>query len=236
MAWNSSAGGAPPAVLSIVAGLGNPGEQYAETRHNLGFMVVRGLVARHGIKDRKGHPLALLNHGLVEGQPVLFARPRTYMNLSGRAVGWLAQSRQVPPGRILAVVDELALPLGQIRIRPGGSAGGHNGLKSLIEELATSDFPRLRLGIGPLPEGVEAADFVLDRFRPEELEAVTGMVERACDCVETWLAGGVQQAMNVFNQSPRKEEARVESPGPTAGSATLPVVSTDEETPGPPDR
>lgn len=206
-----SAGGHPPAELFVVLGLGNPGETYARTRHNLGFMVVRNLVGAHGIKERKGHPLALLNHGEVVGVPVLLARPRTFMNLSGRAAAWLQQSRQVPPERMLVVVDDMSLPLGQIRLRPRGSAGGHNGLKSIIGELGTSEFPRLRLGIGAAPQGVDSADYVLNDFLPEEVETVATTISEACSCVEAWITEGVDRAMSRFNR-PKDEPPEENSP------------------------
>lgn len=192
--------------LRVVIGLGNPGERYADTRHNLGFMVVKRLLKRHGITEKKGHPLALLNPWNFQGKPVLLVRPRTYMNLSGQAARWIAETRQVPPSHMLVVVDEFALPLGRLRIRARGSAGGHNGLASLIEELGTQEYPRLRLGMGPVPEHREARDWVLEPFGPRELDTVEAMVESACDCVETWVTEGLQACMNRFNRDVAAEQ------------------------------
>lgn len=182
----------------LLLGLGNPGAEYACTRHNIGFMVVDELAARHGIRMERSK-LALVGEGSIAGQPTVLAKPRTYMNLSGQAAQSLAARSGIPPARIAAVVDDFTLPLGRVRIRREGGTGGHNGLASMIECLGTKDFPRLRLGIGPLPPGLDPADYVLSEFLPDEAEPLKALVARAADAVEFLLEHGVEAAMNGFN-------------------------------------
>ncbi|MCA9794368.1 MAG: aminoacyl-tRNA hydrolase [Candidatus Eremiobacteraeota bacterium] len=189
----------PNSSPAAIVGLGNPGERYAATRHNLGFMVVREFVARHRIADRKANPLALLHRARFEERDLFLLKPRTYMNLSGEAVHWLATSRSLRPEQIMVVLDDFSLPLGRLRVRAGGSSGGHNGLKDINAKLGTTDYPRLRMGIGPVPDGQDPADFVLEDFTPDEQEQVAGMLSRACDCLEVWLGQGVEAAASGFN-------------------------------------
>lgn len=192
---------------AAIVGLGNPGERYAATRHNLGFMVVREFVARHRIDDRKGHPLALLHRARFDERELFLLKPRTYMNLSGEAVHWLATTRNLAPAQIMVVLDDFSLPLGRLRVRAGGSAGGHNGLKDINAKLGTTDYPRLRLGIGPVPDGQDPADFVLENFTVAEHDLVATMLSRACDCLEVWLRQGVEAAMSGFNGAPPGQPA-----------------------------
>lgn len=183
-----------------LVGLGNPGSRYQDTRHNVGFMVLDLLRKRWGsgswkskgnmeyVKERRGQ------------DDIHLIKPQTYMNLSGQAVSALRRQTPIEPQQVLCIVDEFALKLGQLRLRADGSAGGHNGLKSLIAELGTQAFPRLRLGIGPVPEQWDPADFVLGKFQKEEQEALDQMLERAADCVEAWIDQGLNPAMNKFNR------------------------------------
>ncbi len=187
---------------AAVVGLGNPGERYAGTRHNVGFEVVKAFLKRHGVSHKKGTSLGLVNHTTWRERPLFFLRPRTYMNLSGDAVQWLLESRQIDPHNMIVVIDDFALPLGKLRLKSRGSSGGHNGLKDITAKLQTSDYPRLRLGIGPIPEDQDPADFVLEPFRFEEDEQVEEMVARACDCLQTWLDDGLEKAMSEFNRWP----------------------------------
>jgi len=200
-----ASGGAPqvPTAASpfLVLGLGNPGPEYAWTRHNLGFMVLDELSSRHKIPVQDRGRLALTGTGTLLAHPVVLAKPRTYMNLSGQAAQSLAARFQVAPSRILALVDDFTIPLGRVRVRREGGTGGHNGLASLLEFLGTRAFPRIRLGIGPLPPGRDPADFVLDEFRAEEEEALRGLVLRGADAVECWMEEGIEAAMNRFNGS-----------------------------------
>jgi PTH1 family peptidyl-tRNA hydrolase len=189
-----------------VAGLGNPGDRYRRTRHNLGFRVVEAIAAaRRGVWSSPARKRRTARVR-VAGASVVLVEPLTYMNLSGDAILPLVGEESLPGGRLLVVCDDIALPLGQMRLRPSGSDGGHNGLLSVIERLGTTDFPRLRLGVGPVPERVDAAEFVLAEFLPEEEAAVEAVVEAAGACVESWIVDGVDRAMSRFN-------ARREPPG-----------------------
>jgi PTH1 family peptidyl-tRNA hydrolase len=190
----------------IVVGLGNPGPRYASTRHNLGFRVVDLVAEGHSArswKERRTCDVAAVSHGPLQ---VLLVKPKTYVNLSGRALAELRSEVEIPPGEILVVVDDIALPLGQLRLRRRGSDGGHNGLKSIIAELGSSDFPRLRLGVGPVPTGWDAADFVLGRFLRDEERTVEEMVGKAARCVEAVVERGFDRAMGEFNTPPADGE------------------------------
>jgi PTH1 family peptidyl-tRNA hydrolase len=183
----------------IVVGLGNPGPRYDCTRHNLGFRVVDRLASgrpRRTWSERRTCDVARIPRG---GADVLLVKPLTYMNLSGRALAELRSDGELRTEETLVVVDDIALPLGQIRLRRRGSDGGHNGLKSIAAELGTTDFPRLRLGIGPVPPGRDAADFVLEAFGPDEEKTVEEMLARAVSCVEAVIARGLDRAMGEYN-------------------------------------
>jgi PTH1 family peptidyl-tRNA hydrolase len=187
------------AVEFIIVGLGNPGPRYARTRHNLGFLVVEAIAAAR--RGRWGDPARKSRVASVRlgGGHGLLVEPLTYMNLSGDALLPIVIEESLPPSRVLVVCDDIALPLGQIRLRGSGSDGGHNGLASVIERLNTVDFPRLRMGVGPVPPRVDAAEFVLAEFLPEEEEAVASMISAATACAESWLFDGLGKAMSKFN-------------------------------------
>jgi PTH1 family peptidyl-tRNA hydrolase len=189
----------PPAARAewLVAGLGNPGPEYAGTRHNVGFRVVDRLAAGGGIGLRHREGQAFTGTGQVAGAPVLIVKPRTFMNLSGRAVGPLARRSGLPPERVLVVFDDMDLPIGRIRIRPHGGAGGHGGVRSLIDALQSQAFPRVRVGVGR-PAG-DAVDHVLSGFSPEELPIIEEAIARATEAVEMILRCGLEAAMNRFN-------------------------------------
>ena len=187
----------------LLVALGNPGKQYARTRHNAGWLLIEPLLAKWPIRLSERRFEAQWGHGEIDGSPVVIALPQTYMNLSGRAIRPLAKHLGIHPAAIVALYDEVALPLGRLRLRRGGSAGGHNGVKSLIAELGTQDFLRLRLGVGPRPEGADLVDFVLGKFTPADLERLERDVfPRAIATVETLLTAGVDKAMQVANQNP----------------------------------
>ena len=193
--------------MKLVVGLGNPGEQYAPTRHNLGWWVVEDLAETLQVRNeshRCGGTLA------TKGEFGLF-KPLTYMNESGSAVAALMGETGVALGDFLVVVDDLNLGLGSLRLRTGGSAGGHRGLDSIIRSLATDEFPRLRLGIGPCPAGVSARDFVLSPFNGDELPAVDKMVQRAVEAVQCWINEGAQAAMSRYNTRPEQQEGPTEA-------------------------
>ena len=185
--------------MMIVLGLGNPGSAYAGSRHNVGYRCVDILSKQYGIPLDQRRRHALLGEGTMEGEPVVLARSRTYMNLSGIAARYLLHRYRLPPSNLLAIYDERDLPVGQIRIRPRGSSAGHNGANSIIDELESTDFPRLRIGIGqPVQQG--PVDFVLGRFTPRESEIIGETLTRAAEAV-TWIVRcGIEAAMNKFNQ------------------------------------
>ena len=184
----------------LIVGLGNPGEKYERTRHNVGFLVVDALAERLGVPVQKLKHRALTNTVRLAGQKALLMKPVTFMNLSGEAVGDAARFYKLPPERVLVISDDTALPLGKLRLRKGGAAGGHNGLKSIIQHLGTDQFPRLRLGVGEKPRpDYDMADWVLGRLQGEDWKAMEAAVDRAADAVECVLSQGVDAAMNRFN-------------------------------------
>ncbi len=199
------------AVDLVVVGLGNPGRNYARTRHNVGARVLDEVAARWGIPLQRRNPHALLGLGSVEGRQIVLARPRSFMNESGPAVAYLAARFSVPPQRLLILYDEMDLPLGVIRIRARGSAGGHQGMTSVLRSMETQELPRLRVGIGRPPLGVHEIPYVLGAFTRQEEQALQPVLERAADAVACVLSEGVEAAMNRFNAQPPEPE-----PGPEA--------------------
>ena len=187
-------------VAWLIVGLGNPGSRYEYTRHNVGFMVADELGEREDIPIQRLRYHALTNTAVIGGQGVLLMKPTTYMNLSGEAVGEAARFYKLDPGHVLVISDDVDLPLGKLRIRTGGSAGGHNGLKSIIQHLGTDQFPRLKVGVGGKPHpDHDMADWVLSKLRGEDLKVMEEAVGRAADGVECYLRDGPQKAMNRFN-------------------------------------
>ena len=176
----------------LIVGLGNPGEKYENTRHNVGFQVVDELAERQNAPVQKLKFKALTNLLTISGEKVLVMKPVTYMNLSGEAVRPAADFYKIPPERILVISDDTALDPGKLRIRTKGSAGGHNGLKSIIQHLGTDQFPRVRVGVG-------LADWVLGKFQGEDKKVMDEAVKRAADAVECILKEGADRAMNRFN-------------------------------------
>jgi len=185
----------------IIAGLGNPGAQYARTRHNIGFMAVEKLAedwrARWATESKFAVRLARVDQ---DGRKILICQPQTFMNASGEAVGALASFYRVELQNLLVVLDDADLPLGTVRLRPEGSSGGHHGLESIQQHLGTTQFARLRLGIGrDDPASREITDYVLSQFRKNESELLGKVLTRACQQIECWLAEGILSAMNRFN-------------------------------------
>lgn len=184
----------------LVVGLGNPGPKYEWTRHNVGFLVVDELAERANIPVQKLKYKALTNTTVIGGQSVLLMKPTTYMNLSGESVGQAARFYKIPPERVLVISDDVALPVGKLRVRKNGSAGGHNGLKNIILHLGCDCFPRVKLGVGEKPHpDYDMADWVLGKFSGEDKKAVDAAVKRAADAVECILEKGLEKAMNKFN-------------------------------------
>ncbi|MDE2292891.1 MAG: aminoacyl-tRNA hydrolase [Elusimicrobia bacterium] len=190
---------AGPQVL-LVVGLGNPGERYAGTRHNVGFRTADRLLERAGGRwEAAAAGEGEAARAVVGGREVWLAKPMTYMNESGRMAAALARFYKIPPASVLVVSDDIDLPLGRLRIRLKGSSGGQRGLESVLTHLGTTDVPRLRLGVGPRPAETDAAAFVLGRFRPDEREAAEALVDRAADAAESCVEKGVEAAMNLYN-------------------------------------
>ena len=184
----------------MVVFLGNPGPKYTGTRHNAGYAVGDEIARRCGTEIRRLKNRALTARVSLGGKDVLLVKPQTYMNLSGEAVRPLADYYKIPPERILVISDEIALAPGRIRLRPSGSAGGHNGLKSIIQHLGTDRFPRLRLGVGAPPHpDYDMPDWVLGVLRGEDAEAFSQAVKKAADAVECCVADGIDKAMNRYN-------------------------------------
>ena len=196
MFFKEKAGGASWLLVC----LGNPGDKYENTRHNVGFMVADELAERQRAPIQKLKFKALTNLFTISGEKVLVMKPVTYMNLSGEAVRPAADFYKLPPDHVLVVSDDTALPVGRLRIRRGGSAGGHNGLKSVIQHLGTDQFPRIRVGVGEKPHpDYDMADWVLGHFQGEDKKAMDAAVKRAADAVECLIGEGIDRAMSRFN-------------------------------------
>ena len=187
--------------MRLIVGLGNPGPEYAWTPHNLGFLVVDELAERAGgMRLSRPEAKSLLGRGHLAGEEVVLAKPQTFMNSSGLAVRELLRRFEVDPSELIVASDDVALPWGMLRIRPRGSAGGHNGLKSVIGALGTDEFARVRLGVQPDHAVADLAAYVLRPMGRRELEFAAEMVTEAADAIEVILGQGVQQAMNRFNR------------------------------------
>jgi PTH1 family peptidyl-tRNA hydrolase len=188
--------------MRLILGLGNPGAEYRDTRHNVGFRVIGELARRFGVALDRLECNAFAGRFRLGEDDVLLAEPQTYMNRSGYAARCFAERYGLAAEAMLVVYDEVNLPLGKIRLRRGGSPAGHRGLESVIENLRTIEVPRLRLGIAPAdgrPQGEDIVGFVLSPFAPDELEAADEMVPRAADACESWLREGVEAAMGKHN-------------------------------------
>ena len=184
----------------IVAFLGNPGLKYNGTRHNAGFMAADAMEKKLGVSINKMRFKALTQTADIGGKKVLLMKPQTYMNLSGDAIVQAANFYKVPPERVIVVSDETALPIGRLRIRRGGSAGGNNGLKSVIARLGTDQFPRIRLGVGDKPHpDYDMADWVLSAFKGQDAADMELVAKKAADAVECYITEGADRAMNRFN-------------------------------------
>ncbi len=191
--------------MRLVVGLGNPGPQYRETRHNVGFLVIDELARRWRVDQWREMFDALAAKTVFDAGPVILAKPMTYMNLSGSSVAGLAGYYKIEPADVLVVSDDAALPLARLRARREGSDGGHNGLKSVIESLGTTAFPRLRVGVGHGEGERELAGHVLGRFPADERERVSAAVLRAADATEMFLRDGIERVMNAFNAAEKQD-------------------------------
>ena len=186
----------------LIVGLGNPGREYRETRHNIGFMLIDRLSVRLGVRMRRMQSKALVGSVQHNDKKIIVAKPQTFMNLSGQSVQGLVRFYKLPLENLMIAHDDLDLPFDTIRLRPGGRAGGQKGIRSTIQHLGTQDFPRLRLGIGRPPGRMDPAAYVLQSFAKADETLLSEMLDRAADAVMTFIDKGLDQAMNQFNGTP----------------------------------
>jgi PTH1 family peptidyl-tRNA hydrolase len=187
--------------VKVIIGLGNPGRDYERTRHNIGFFVLDELAARSGVSFRRSwwSPVERVSCRIGQ-EAVLLVKPQTFMNRSGQVVGPALRKAKGKPGDLLVVFDDVALGWGQLRVRAQGSAGGHNGVQSVVDSLGSGAFGRIRIGIGPKPDSVSLFDYVLGPFSEAERQSLSDVIRRAADAVESVCTAGVEQAMNCFNR------------------------------------
>ncbi len=188
--------------MYVIVGLGNPGKKYEKTRHNMGFLAIDRLAANHDIQVNKLKHKALTGDGFISGQKAMLVKPQTYMNLSGESVREIVAYYDVPPENLILIYDDFDLGTGMIRIRKKGSAGSHNGMKSVINQLQTTDFPRIRIGIGSSGEGAGWKNFVLGNISGQDAKLIDDAVERVADAVACIIDKGIDKAMNEYNVKP----------------------------------
>jgi PTH1 family peptidyl-tRNA hydrolase len=186
--------------MYIIVGLGNPTSKYDGTRHNIGFDVITRMSDDYNIPLDINKHKAICGSGYIEGEKVILAKPQTYMNLSGESVRALADFYKVDSDNIIVIYDDISLDVGKLRIRTKGSAGGHNGIKSIIAHLGTESFPRIKVGVGDKPAGWDLADYVLSRFTKEEDETIKDSLKKSSVAVKTIIRDGMETAMNLFNK------------------------------------
>ncbi|MCR5829119.1 MAG: aminoacyl-tRNA hydrolase [Lachnospiraceae bacterium] len=206
--------------MKLIFGLGNYGDKYRHTRHNMGFDAVDILAKRMGVEFDREKCKGVYAQGFLEGEKVILVKPLTYMNNSGECVSAWLKKCMVTPQDMIVVYDDISLDPGVIRVRPKGSAGGHNGMKNIIALTGTQEFDRVRIGIGDKPEGTDLVDHVLGKFPPKDFEAIDKGLETAADAVVSIIRDGMDKAMNVYNKKPvtkepaaKKETAKPELPG-----------------------
>jgi PTH1 family peptidyl-tRNA hydrolase len=215
----------------IVAGLGNPGPEYAGTRHNVGFLVAEVLAARDPRAPWERRGLALATTAHLKDQDLLLLRPQTYMNRSGLAIASTLAELATPPERLVVIHDEVDLPFGTLRLKAGGGHGGHNGLRSITAELNAQNFLRVRVGIGRPAPGVELTDWVLGPWDPDQREELPGVLDRAAEATLALITEGLTAAANRFNVRPARTEAGA-APDPAGPTQTRTVLAAEGEAPG----
>jgi len=188
-----------PESSYLLIGLGNPGREYRDNRHNIGFMMIDRLIVRLNARGLKVQSKAIVTTATYEGRKLILAKPQTYMNLSGQSIQGLVHFYKLPVENMLVAFDDLDLPFGTIRLRPGGGAGGQKGFASAIEQLGTKDIARLRLGIGRPPGRMDPSAYVLQDFSREEMKILSEIVDRAADAALTFVVEGLNKAMNKYN-------------------------------------
>ncbi len=193
--------------MFVIAGLGNPDRRFEKTRHNIGFDTIDALAARYGIAVKEKGYRALTGSGVIEGVKVLLVKPQTYMNNSGESLAQVMQFYKLDPAaELLVIFDDISLAPGNLRVRKKGSAGGHNGIKSIIEHLGTQEFARIKIGVGEKPQGWDLADHVLSRFPQEERRLVDEAVDEAVEAAALIVRGDVDEAMNRFNAKRQEQK------------------------------
>jgi peptidyl-tRNA hydrolase, PTH1 family len=190
-----------PETTYLLIGLGNPGREYRDNRHNIGFMFIDRLIVRLNARGLKVQSKAIVTSATYEGRKLILAKPQTYMNLSGQSAQGLLNFYKIPIENMLIAHDDLDIPFGTIRIRPGGGPGGQKGMASTIERLGTKEFPRLRIGIGRPPGRMDPSAYVLQNFSRDEMKLLSEIVERAADAALTFVVDGLNKAMNKYNGS-----------------------------------
>ncbi|MBQ2626175.1 MAG: aminoacyl-tRNA hydrolase [Eubacterium sp.] len=214
--------------MYLIVGLGNPGSKYAGTRHNMGFDTIDELVEKHRISSDGVKMKGMSGRGIIGGERVILLKPMTYMNLSGEAVrAWLDYYKLDPEEDLIVIYDDVDQEPGRMRIRKKGSAGGHNGMKSIIQHIGTSSFPRIRIGVGAKPAGWDLADYVLGHFSKEDRKVVDEVIKDAADAVEMIISEGVDEAMNRYN-SRGKEKEKEAAAKKKAGSGTTETTVKNE--------
>ena len=194
--------------MKLIVGLGNPDKKYIGTRHNTGFTVIDRISEDYHIPVRERKYRAMYGNGVIEGEKVLLVKPQTYMNLSGEAVQAFCAFYKIPPEDVLVIFDDVSLDVGQLRIRKRGSAGGHNGIKSIIEHLGSQDFPRIKVGVGQKPKEWDLADYVLGHLSAEEEPLMRDAAKQASEAVGVIYSEGIEEAMNRYNAKKEKKEKK----------------------------
>ena len=185
--------------MYLIAGLGNPGEKYTFTRHNAGFLAIDYISQKQNIEVKKIKHKAVIGEGVIAGERVVLAKPQTFMNLSGESIKELTAWYKIPNENIIIIYDDTSMPTGSIRIREKGSSGGHNGMKSIIQHLSTDIFPRLKIGINAKPEGYDLADYVLGKFKKEEMSVMNEAFDKAADALIDYTDMDFDKLMNRYN-------------------------------------
>ncbi len=193
-----------------IVGLGNPGRQYEETKHNVGFHVIDKLAKKYDIEVNKFKNKAFVGDGTIKGKRVLLVKPQTYMNLSGESVREIVNFYKIPQERFVVIFDDTSLPCGSVRIREKGSHGGHNGIRNIIDQMGTDEFNRIKVGIGEKPSGWDLADYVLAKFNPDDLPMMEQGMDKAVQGVELMLSRGIKEAANRVNQKAKTAKKQKE--------------------------
>lgn len=186
--------------MYVVVGLGNPGDRYAQTKHNIGFITVDYLAEQHNIKMNKIKHKAVMGEGTIGGEKTLLIKPQTFMNLSGQSVMEIINFYKVPVSNLIVIYDDIDLPVGKVRIRPSGSSGTHNGMRNIIYLLNNQEFPRVRIGVGKQPDYMDLGDYVMTKFNDEEKPLIAEAVKSSALAVEEIVKSGINAAMNKYNK------------------------------------